>query len=42
MCYLKEDNTFYNVISNINRRKFNELRVKYLSRIYKLQPERME
>lgn len=41
MCYLNEDNTFFNVISSINRKKFNELRIEYLSRIYKLQPGRM-
>lgn len=42
MYYLKGENTFFNVISSIDRKEFNELRLSYLSRVYKLEPDRME
>lgn len=42
MYYLQGENTFFNVISSIDRKEFNELRLSYLSRVYKLEPNRME
>ncbi|WP_288932242.1 retron St85 family effector protein [uncultured Eubacterium sp.] len=42
MYYLNGESTFFNVIASIDRKEFNELRLSYLSRIYKLAPQRME
>lgn len=42
MYYLNKAFSFYNVIATINRKEFNELRLRYLSRVYKLEPKRLE
>lgn len=38
---LKDTFSYYNVIAGVERKEFNNLRLKYLSRVYKLQPKRM-
>ena len=39
--YISPTLTFYNVLFDIDRKKFNDLRLAYLSRVYAKTPERM-
>ena len=39
--FINQNITCFNILFKLNRKEFNDYRFKYLSRVYKLQPERM-